>query len=104
MVADMVKLKQSAIDTCFLIDLADKNPVALSSLRELHHHKYVVFAPPTVLQELAHIATQSKEHNPKVKALALSALQSLRAWKISMSDQIRDEILQALVLGKMKFG
>lgn len=78
----MAKLKQCAIDTCFLIDLADKNPVALSSLQALHRHQYILLAPPTVLQELAYIATQSEEHDPKVKELALKALQSLRTWKI----------------------
>lgn len=79
----MKKSKQCGVDTCFLIDLADGQPTHAAVLQELIKHGYVVFAPPTVLEELAYIALKSKDHAPKVKALALTSLQSLRLWRIA---------------------
>lgn len=71
-----------AIDTNFLLDLVAGNEACLDSFAALKKVKttprFVV--TPTVLQELAHLA--SRGTTQKVKDLAHAALQSLLSWGI----------------------
>lgn len=80
------KSRQVALDTNFLIDLADGNEDCLDCLRALRDSRVPVriLVTPTGIQELADIYENGETEEKR--SLALTALQSLSAWGIGVFD------------------
>lgn len=75
-----------AVDTNFLIDLANGKELCGRSLERLqaNHPAVDVVVLPTVLQELTHLKLAAT--SPEVRRLAESALASIRRWKMTVQS------------------
>lgn len=75
--------RRLAVDTNFLLDLADRQEAALTLQEVLAERKIAVGVPPTVIQELSLLLDSPA---PEKAALALRALQSIRQWGFTPYD------------------
>lgn len=75
-----------AVDTNVLLDLADENENCWDCLEALKRRRQLprLVVMPTVLQELAHLEEYGK--SKAVRALAMTALQSLLSWGFKPLD------------------
>jgi rRNA-processing protein FCF1 len=73
-----------AVDTCFLISLADHDKVAWAALRALQKNRAWVCVPPTVAVELFAL----KNKGGRRGSLAEDALRSMTGWSIQPVDLI----------------
>lgn len=81
MAAPAIVLPRYAVDTNVLIDLGEGRRFAQRLLAKIRPHGLA--APPTVIQELTHIATE--ESHP-AKGFAIEALKNLRRWEVMVYD------------------
>jgi len=77
--------KKLALDTNVLFDLANESDFT-HTFREVHQERgYSLEVPPTVIQELSHLALETHCNE---SALALKALQKIRSWGLLPFDLI----------------
>ena len=77
--------KQLALDSNILFDLAAGEDFAHEFVENARAKGYALKVPPTVVQELANFAFNTK--GPKQK-IALAALQQMREWGIEPYDLV----------------
>jgi predicted nucleic acid-binding protein len=98
--AALPQKKRFALDTNVLIDLGERKPFALAFLSAYRSQGLVV--PPTVVQELTHLALELS--HPATK-FAFEALANMRQWDIypydlkSVGHGITDADAQKLISG-----
>lgn len=102
MAASLAKSPHVALDTNFIIDLADGDEVCRDCMGVLQESKSTprLIITPTVLQELAWLA--GKASSKEVRRLATTGLRSLVTWQIipvnlvpvahGIAERISDEI------------
>jgi predicted nucleic acid-binding protein len=102
--------KKLALDSNLLFALAEEEDWAHTFQESFQARGYSFFAPPTVVQEIAHAAF---EKSGKVSQSALKALRALRGWGVTpydlksvghgISERVARKILGARLLPEPEF-